>query len=229
MLPTLLADTAPPPADGGDSPNVAYLAVGVFLVIVLWWLYTVGFYGKAFRALLKTAVALGVVSAGVFLIAAGMDQTAALSNAIGQNPGAVGIAFGVFALAGLVTFYGSAGGGGNGNPVTTPVIRATGATSGGSPNPGCPTCRGSGTTEDNCGSCSGMGETRCSYSNHGKGWWGAEYATEWCEAGVIRVRYGGSNGACASCNGRGFTRCYACRGRGVVKGVCATCKGTGTA
>lgn len=225
-LPLFAAEENP---DTGPSGLViiAGLVVGG---LVLGWLHSIGFYGKAFKALSKSLGGLIVVVVGAVAIATATDQGKDLEAFVEKNSTALLGAAGIFCLAGLFAFYEGSPSSAPSKPPTpvAPARPVAVATAGGAAAALCPSCRGSGQTEGDCVGCCGMGEYRCTYRNVQKHWWGEEYVDTWCEAGSLKHHHHGVCGHCSVCNGRGFLKCGSCRGRGVSRSTCTQCAGKGT-
>lgn len=221
-----------------DNPDTApsglvLLAGTVVAILVLRWLYTIGFYGKALKAVTKTLAALAIVSVGVYAAASFTDQSKNLEEFAHKNLDGLCVFGGLWVIAGLFAFYGSSTPTPpaiTSKPKPKPVAVAAAGAAGGVTNAApamCPTCRGSGQTEYDCSACSGMGEIRCT-NKDSAWWWGSEVVYWWCVGGVMTDNMKATNGMCPSCNGRGFHRCSSCRGRGRDRGTCSSCSGTGT-
>lgn len=227
----LLAQTDP----NNDGPSGITIFIGiVVLLLIHWWLYSRGFYGRFFRACMKSATAMivGAIVIGALSMFSGASTE--LSNTLSSNGALVflGIAF----LGTTIYFYRK-------SPrlvsdaaemrddyakeethakTEKPVPAAAGY---------CRHCRGVGETTDTCTSCGGVGETRCTYQEMSEPWFfGEKYVSVWCSGGVLTYECGFvpyPPRTCYSCNGRGFLRCYACGASGKMKVKCKRCNGTG--
>jgi hypothetical protein len=216
-------------ADGPDT-SVPVWAVVLLLVVgllVLRWLYCIGFFGKAFRALAMSIAMLVGGSVALYAGAAVTDQTLALEGLITRHADALLAGVGFALLVGTVIHYprSSPATTGTASPAVVPSTPGVATPAGPA---SCPTCRGTGQTDQDCLSCSGTGERRCDYQLRAKRWWGEEYVREWCDAGELKTQYS-TEGRCRVCCGRGFVKCSTCRFRGTYRTTCERCKGRGTA
>lgn len=219
-------------AEGEESSGpsgLVVLAILVVAIVVLRWLHSIGFYGKAIRALTRTLVAGVIVVAATVALAAGLGKTNDLEPFVDRNSDMLLLVAGLWLLAGLFFNYQTMPSRSASDKGAKPVAAARPAPAAvaGAGAALCPSCRGSCQTERDCISCGGMGETRCEYKDS-SWWWGQEVVKWWCVGGTLTDNSKATNGKCPSCNGRGFHRCVGCRGRGTAPGTCSNCGGKGT-
>jgi hypothetical protein len=200
--------------EAGSPPGWVLVLLVVLGLVVLRWLYRIGFFGNVLRALATSVAMLVGASVVVYAAAVATNQTAALEGLITRHTDAVlgGVCFAL--VVGTIIHYPRTSA-----PTTEAATSPLAA----------PAAKvaATGQTDQDCCSCNGTGERRCDYQQKATQWWGAEYVREWCDAGDLRNQYG-TDGRCRVCCGRGFVKCSTCRARGTYRASCERCGGKGT-
>jgi hypothetical protein len=217
-------------SDGG-TPGIAMFIGGAVLLLVLWWLYRIGFFGRFLGACRKSAVVMIGGGIAIAVISSFVGKASELGEMISANAQGSFIFFGLVFLGTTVYFYRKSPRLRSPNrddpePTEEEKDEESGR-SAPSSSGHCHKCKGTGEVTGTCQSCGGAGETRCAFQETADNWFSSgSTVLAQCTGGVVQYG-GGLEKYCSSCNGRGFNRCSGCAGSGRVTVTCKKCNGAG--